>query len=148
MTRRPCGGQLSGAEAVTIVDFDSGKARRDRHGDESRRGAHGRAFAYQVALAICVVLIGLCVAAMWWGLLTHGPSGLDLFMLALFPGLFPAGFLCLIAYGYWCDYRSEQARGIVAARFQFNLSHLLWLVIAAAILCALVVLELRVLTSE
>ena len=97
---------------------------------------HGRVFAYQVALAICVVLVGLCVAAMWWGLSKRRPSALSLVMLALFPGLFPAGFLCLIAYGYWCDYRSEQARGILPPGFQFNLSHLLWLVVAAAILCA------------
>jgi hypothetical protein len=99
----------------------------------------------QVALALCVVLAGLCVAALWWGFL---PNGLALVMLAVFPGLFPAAFLCLIAYGYWCDYRSEQARGIQAPRFQFNLSHLLWLVLAAAILCALVVFQLRIWMSE
>jgi hypothetical protein len=124
------------------------KPGRDDCGAEARRYARGRALAYQVALAICVTLVGLCVAAMWWGLSEHGPSGLTFLMVALFPGLFPAAFLCLIAFGYWWDYRSEQARGILAPRFQFNLSHLLWLVLAAAILCALVVFELRIVMSE
>jgi hypothetical protein len=92
-----------------------------------------------VALAICIVLVGSCVAAVWLG---FGPSGLNLLLVAVFPGLFPAAFFGLIAYGYWCDYRSEQARGILAPRFPFNLWHLLWLVLAAALLCAVVVLEL------
>jgi hypothetical protein len=92
-----------------------------------------------VALAICVVLSGMCVAAVWWG---FGPSGLSLLLAAVFPGLFPAAFFGLIAYGYWCDYCSEQAKGILAPQFPFNLWHLLWLVLAAGILCAVVVLEL------
>ena len=99
-------------------------------------------------MAICLLLIGLCVATMWWGLADHAGGGLSLLILALFPGLFPAAFLCLVLYGYWSDYRSEQERGILGPGFQFNISHLLLLVLAAAILCAFVVFELRVWMSD
>ncbi len=122
--------------------------RQDSPGVAEHRYARGRSFWYQVAMAICLLLIGWCVAAMWWGSGPFGSSGLSLLVVAVFPGLFPAGFLCLVLYGYWLDYRSEQAKGIVPPRFQFNIRHLLWLVLASAILCSLVVFALRSLLAE
>ncbi len=114
--------------------------RQDSPGVAQHRYARGRGFAYQIAMATCLVLIGLCVAAAWWG---FGPSGFTLLMVVLFPGLFPAGFLCLVLYGYWSDYRSEQEMGIAAPRIQFNILHLLWLVAVVAVFSALVVFVLR-----
>ena len=106
------------------------------HGVPRNNWAMGRGLAYAVAMATCVFLIGICIAAGAWVLSQSGASGLTLLMLAVFPGLFPIGFLGLMLYGYLSDYRSEQARGILGPRFQLNLSHLLLLVFLAAILCA------------
>jgi hypothetical protein len=121
-----------------IAEDAKADRRRNLRGMPPPQVARGRAFAYQLAMAICLVLAGLCLAGVGWGLSEHGVNGPTLLILAIFPGLFPGGFLCLMFYGYWSDYRSEQARGILGPRLQFNLSHLLLLVFVAAILFALV----------
>ncbi len=121
-------------------EHEDSDRRQDSPGVAEHRYARGRGIGYQVAMALCLVLIGWCVAAAQLG---FGPSGFTLLMVVLFPGLFPAGFLCLVLYGYWSDYRSEQEKGIAAPRIQFNISHLLWLVLVVALVCALVVFVLR-----
>ena len=108
------------------------------------RDTRGRGFAAQVAMAICLALIGWCVPAASWG---FAPSGFTLLMWAAFPLVFPVGFLCLVLYGQWLDSASEEATGIRPRRFQLNIKHLLWLVLASAILCSLVVFAWRLLLS-
>jgi hypothetical protein len=93
-------------------------------------------------MAFCLALVGCCVAATWWG---FGPIGFTLLIWATFPVVFPAGFLCLVLYGQWLDSAPEGATGIRAPRFQLNIKHLLWLVVASAILCSLVVFASRLL---
>jgi hypothetical protein len=118
-------------------------------GAPQRGYVRGRGFAYQVAMAVCLVLIGCCgVFAVWSGSGMARSSGLALLGLLVFPGLFPASFLGLVCYGYWLDYQSEKANGIVAPRFQFNISHLLWLVVTVAILSASFVFLLRALIES
>jgi hypothetical protein len=95
---------------------------RNLRGVPKHQAARGRALAYQLAMAICLVLAGLCLAGVGLGLSEHGMQGPTLLTLAIFPGLFPGGFLCLMFYGYWSDYRSELARGMLAPRFQFDLA--------------------------
>jgi hypothetical protein len=130
-------------DAATIGGNENADRRRNLRGVPPPQVARGRALAYQLAMAICLVLAGMCLGGVGWGLSVYGVKGPTLLILAIFPGLFPGGFLCLMLYGYWSDYRSEQARGILGPRFQFNLSHLLLLVFVAAILFALVVYPLR-----
>jgi hypothetical protein len=123
-------------------DSDS---RRISPGAPDHPDARGRGFACQVAMGFCLALIGWCVPAMWWG---FAPSGFALLMLVVFPVLFPAGFVCLVSYGRWLDSLSEQPKGTLAPRFQFNIKHLFWLVIVTGVVCALIVFALRNLSAE
>ena len=109
-----------------------------------RRDARGGSFACQVAMAVCLAFVGWCVAA---ALLGFGPSGFTLLMWATLPLVFPAVFLCLVLYGQWLDRASERAKRSHTPRFKFNIKHLLWLVLASAILCSLIVFVWRLLLS-